>query len=275
LSADPTATNRLRIVEIQEVIVESPIVKTFFFHDKLCGKAKPGQFVMTWVPGVDEVPMSLSTIRPSGLSSITVAEVGEATKALHQRKPGDPLGIRGPYGNGFTLTSGNVVIVGGGTGLTPLLPLVEKLVGFSAKVTFLLGAKTKDELLFLERIETSLSKSNLKVFTTTEDGSYGLKGLVTVLAEQILEKERFHMIYACGPEQMMHKVFLLAKRHNTPVQVSLERIMHCAIGLCGGCMIGKFRACKDGPVFSTEQLREIKNEFGRFKRDFSGRKTGL
>jgi len=275
LSAYPTATNRLRIVEIQEVIVESPTAKTFVFHDKLCGRAKPGQFVMTWIPGVDEVPMSLSTIRPSGLSSITVAEVGEATKALHQRKPGDVLGIRGPYGNGFTLTSGNVMIVGGGTGLTPLLPLAEKLLGLPAKITFLLGAKTKDELLFLERIEASLSKNNLKVFATTEDGSYGLKGLVTDLAEQILEKERFRMIYACGPEQMMHKVFLLAERHHTPLQVSLERIMHCAIGLCGGCMIGQFRACKDGPVLSTEQLREVKNEFGSFKRGFDGRKTGL
>lgn len=257
------------------MIVESSIVKTFVFHDKLCGIAKPGQFVMTWVPGVDEVPMSLSTIHPSGLSSITVAEVGEATKALHKRKAGDALGIRGPYGNGFTLTSGNLMIVGGGTGLNPLLPLAAKLVELHAKITFLLGAKTKGELLFLGRIETNLSKNNLKVFATTEDGSYGLKGLVTDLAEQILEKETFNMIYACGPEQMMHKVFLLAERHHTPLQVSLERIMHCTIGLCGSCMIGKFRACRDGPVFSTEQLREVKSEFGHFKRGFDGRKTGL
>jgi len=273
--AYPTAINRPRIVKIQEVKRESPTIRTFTFHDRLCGKAKPGQFVMVWIPGVDEVPMSLSTIRPNGLSSISVANVGEATKALHQRKPGDALGIRGPYGNGFTLTSGKVMIVGGGTGLAPLVPLAEKLVDLPTKISFLLGAKTRDELLFLDRIETTLSRADARVIATAEDGSYGLQGVVTDPAEQILAKERFDMIYACGPEQMMHKMFLTAERYNTPLQASLERLMHCAMGLCGSCVIGKFRVCRDGPVFPTEQLREVKSEFGRFKRSFDGRKTGL
>jgi len=273
--AYPTATNRLRIVKIREVKRESPTVRTFSFHDRLCGKAKPGQFVMVWIPGVDEVPMSLSTIRPNGLSSITVANVGEATKTLHQRKPGDALGIRGPYGNGFTPTSGKVMIVGGGTGLTSLVPLAEKLVSLPTKIAFLLGAKTRDELLFLDRIEMTLLKADARVIATTEDGSYGLQGVVIDPAEQILPKERFDMIYACGPEQMMHKIFLTAERYNTPLQASLERLMHCAIGLCGSCVIGKFRVCRDGPVFSSEQLREVKSEFGRFKMGFDGKRVSL
>ncbi|MDH5635245.1 MAG: dihydroorotate dehydrogenase electron transfer subunit, partial [Candidatus Bathyarchaeota archaeon] len=147
-----SAVNRLRIVKIQEIKTESPTVKTFTFQDKLCGKAEPGQFVMVWIPGIDEIPISLSTITPNGLASITVAQVGEATKALHQGKRGEVLGIRGPYGKGFTLTSGNIMIAGGGTGLVPLMPLTEKLVKPATKLTFLLGAKTKDELLFLDRI---------------------------------------------------------------------------------------------------------------------------
>ena len=272
VSAYLNAVNRLRIVKIQEVKVESPTVKTFIFQDKLCAKAEPGQFIMVWIPGVDEIPFSLSTITPNGLTSITVAQVGEATKALHQRKRGDVIGIRGPYGKGFTLTEGNVMIAGVGTGLVPLMPLTEKLVKLSTKLTFLLGAKTKDELLFLDRTNKTLSKVNSEIVATTEDGSYGLKGVVTDQTEQKLAKKKFDMIYACGPEKMMHKMFSLAEQYHTPLQASLERIMHCAIGLCGSCVIGKFRVCRDGPVLTSEQLRTVKEEFGKFKRDFRGRK---
>jgi len=230
---------------------------------------------MVWIPGVDEIPFSLSTITPNGFTSITVAEVGEATRALHQMKRGDVLGIRGPYGKGFTLASGSIMIAGGGTGLAPLMPLTEKLVKLSTKLTFLLGAKTENELLFLNRINQTLSKGNAEIIATTEDGSYGLKGVVTDQAEQKLAEERFDIIYACGPEQMIHKMFLLAERHHIRFQASLERIMRCAIGLCGSCVIGKLRVCKDGPVLTSEQLRTIKEEFGKFKRDFQGRKIAV
>jgi len=269
------AVNRLRIVKILEVRVESPTVKTFTFQDKICGKAEPGQFAMVWIPGVDEIPTSLSTITPNGFTSTTVAEVGEATKVLHQRKRGDVLGIRGPYGNGFTLASGNIMMVGGGTGLAPLMPLTEKLVKLVTKLTFLLGAKTRNELLFLNRINQTLSTVNSEMVATTEDGSHGLKGVVTDQAEKKLAKEKFDMIYACGPEQMMHKMFLLAERYYTPFQASLERIMRCAIGLCGSCVIGKLRVCKDGPVLTSEQLRTVEDEFGKFKRGFQGRKIAV
>ena len=230
---------------------------------------------MVWIPGVDEIPVSLSSITPIGVTSITVAQVGEATKALHQRKRGDVLGIRGPYGKGFTLTEGNIMIVGGGTGLAPLMPLTEKLVKLTTKTTFLLGAKTRDEILFLDRINRILSKVNAEIVATTEDGSYGLDGIVTDQAEQRLAKERFNMIYACGPEQMMFKMFLLAERYHMPFQASLERIMRCAIGLCGSCVIGNFRVCKDGPVLTSEKLRTINVEFGKFKRSFQGRKIAI
>ena len=275
MSVYPTATNRPRAVKIQEVKEDSLTVKTFTFQDRLCGKAEPGQFVMVWIPGVDEIPVSLSTITLNGLTSITVAQVGEATKALHQRKRGDTLGIRGPYGKGFTLTEGNTMIVGGGTGLAPLMPLTEKLVKLTTKTTFLLGAKTKDEILFLDRINRIFSKVNAEIVATTEDGSYGLNGVVTDQAEQRLAKERFNMIYACGPEQMMFKMFLLAERYHMPFQASLERIMRCAIGLCGSCVIGKLRVCKDGPVLTSEQLRTVNVEFGKFKRSFQGRKIAI
>ena len=200
--------NLVRVVEIREVEKESPTVKTFTFQDRLCGKAKPGQFLMVWIPGVDEVPMSLSAIRRDGCSAITVAEIGEATKALHKKKTGEKIGVRGPYGNGFTPSEGNVLIVAGGTGIAPLLPLIEILVKSSARITVIFGAGTSNELILLGRLEASLSGFNGKIIATTEDGSYGLRGLATHPMEELLRNERFDMVYTCGAEQMMDKVLL-------------------------------------------------------------------
>lgn len=275
MSVSLTETNRLRITKISETRRESPTVKTFTFQDKLCSKATPGQFTMVWIPGVDEVPMSLSAIGPNGQASITVANVGEATKALHQKRAGETLGIRGPYGNGFTPAHGNIIIVSGGTGLAPLAPLSEELPKLHSRVTLVAGAKTQNELLFLNRISKVASRGDGKVAFATEDGSYGIKGLATEVAEQLLEKERFDMIYTCGPEEMMHKMFTLSEKYKTPIQASLERLMRCAIGICGSCVIGRFRVCKDGPVFSSKQLRAVKEEFGRFMRTGTGKRVPL
>jgi dihydroorotate dehydrogenase electron transfer subunit len=267
--------NRMRTVEIIEEKTENCAVKTFAFVDKLCRTAEPGQFVMVWIPGVDEIPISLSAITSGGLTSITVNEVGEASKALNQKEKGDPIGIRGPFGKGFVPTGGNVMVVGGGTGLGPMMPLVEKLVKIADKITVMSGVKSECNLLFLERIAKLLSDIDSETVFTTEDGSYGIEGLVVDQVEQKLKTEHFDVVYTCGPEQMMYRTFLLAEQHNVPVQASLERIMRCGIGLCGSCAIGKIRVCKDGPVLNSEQLRGIKEEFGKFQLDFTGKKVKL
>jgi len=274
LSVYPIAVNRLRIVDVLEVVRESPSVKTFVFRDRLCGMATPGQFVMIWIPDLDEVPMSLSGIGSDNLCSISVGLVGEATEAIHKLERGDCFGVRGPFGKGFSFERQKVMIVGGGTGLAPLAALTDKLVKVNADVTFLFGAKTREELLFYDRIGR-VPLGEVRVVAATEDGSYGLQGLVTDVAEEMLDRERSDVVYACGPEQMMYKMFLLAERHRVPIEVSLERLMRCAIGLCGSCVIGKYRVCKDGPVFSGEQLRGVKDEFGRFKRDLDGSRISL
>jgi len=265
----------MRIVEIVEAKTENPTVKTFTFADKLCRKAEPGQFVMVWIPGVDEIPMSLSAINPGGFTSITVHGVGEASRALNKKEKGDQIGIRGPFGNGFVPVGGNVMMVGGGTGSAPLLPLTEKLVKVADKITLMCGAKCQGDLLFLDRVDRILSELDSETVFTTEDGSYGIECIVTDQVKQKLKKEKFDMIYTCGPEQMMYSMFLLAEQHNVPLQASLERIMRCAIGLCGSCQIGKLRVCKDGPVLNSEQLRSVKEEFGKFQLDLTGKRIKL
>ena len=264
--------NRMRTVELLETKVENCTTKTITFNDHLCGKATPGQFVMVWIPGVDEIPISLSGINPDGRTSITINGVGDASRTLNRKQKGEIIGIRGPFGNGFVISKGNVMVVGGGTGIGPLMPLTEKLVKTADKLTLMSGVKSQENLLFLERIDNVCSEIESETVFTTEDGTYEIAGFVTDQAETMLTNDKFDMIYTCGPEQMMYKMFLLAEQYGVPLQASLERMMRCAIGLCGSCQIGKLRVCKDGPVLTSEQLRSVKEEFGKTRLDSTGNK---
>lgn len=264
--------NRVRIVDVERVVEEAPTVKTIYFRDAACAGAVPGQFVMVWIPGVDEVPMSLSTIKPNGLASITVARVGEATEALHRLKPGDKIGVRGPFGRGFTITTGRCLVVGGGTGMAPLIPLTERLTKVGADVTLILGARTTGEVILLESAKKALGGRG-RLIVTTEDGSRGVRGLATEPAEELLRRERFDMVYTCGREPMMLRVLEMAVKHGVPMEASLERYIKCGVGVCGSCCIGPYLVCRDGPVFTREQLLEVRGEFGVFRRDEAGRRV--
>lgn len=270
LSVYRIASNQLRTTRIEEVETESPTVKTFTFKDSLCAKAKPGQFLMLWIPGVDEIPLSVLDVERGGLVSVAVKRVGEATSALHSIAAGGVVGVRGPFGNSFSLSKAKLLMVSGGTGTAPLLFLARRLVSRNVEPAFLVGAKTREELLFLDELERLCGKKN--VVATTEDGSCGVRGLCTAPLEELLAKEKPSMVYACGPELMISKAFELAEARGVGFEASLERLMRCAIGLCGSCVIGRYRVCRDGPVFTGEQLREAKDEFGKSKPDFDGRR---
>lgn len=257
--------NILRIVEILDVKIENPLVKTLSFKDEICRLAEPGQFVMVWVPGVDEIPLSISFIRPEGSSSVTVANVGEATKALTGLGVGDLVGVRGPFGSGFKVTGGKALIIGGGTGMAPLMMLITKLVKERVETTVIEGAENSGKLIFLDELKDLSKNCGVKVFFITEDGSYGVKGLATDLAENLLHREKFDVIYTCGPEKMIRKVYEIAREHSIDLQASLERYMRCAVGICGSCTIGKYRVCVDGPVFDMAKLREVEKYLGAFK----------
>jgi len=273
LSAYHITNNQHRTTHILSVKAESPTVKIFTFKDKQCAKAKPGQFAMLWIPGVDEIPLSILDANTNGMISILVKEVGEATKALNNIKVGDVIGVRGPFGNNFKIKANKMLMVGGGTGIAPLLFLTKKAIAKNAKPVFVVGAKTKKELFLIKELEETCKKEN--VIATTEDGSYGIKGLATTPLETLLKKEKFEIIYTCGPEKMMRRVLDLAEKYDIALEASLERLMRCAIGLCGSCAIGKYRVCRDGPVFNAKQLRTVKDEFGFSQRDFTGKMVPL
>jgi len=258
-----------KIVEVREIVEEAYGVKSIFFSRRDVENPKAGQFFMIWIPGVDEIPMSVSFIGENELG-ITVKKVGEATAALHSLSIGDKIGIRGPFGNGFTLSNGNVLVVGGGIGIAPLYPLIKDLLNTADSITVILAARTKKMLIFLDKISKILRNECDSLMVVTDDGSAGLKGLASDIAAKLIEKRDYDHVYMCGPEIMMRKIFDKAEEKGVEVQACLERYMKCGIGLCGSCCIGEYLVCKDGPVFNSEILRRLKDEFGVFKRDASG-----
>ncbi|MGO8805791.1 MAG: dihydroorotate dehydrogenase electron transfer subunit [Candidatus Bathyarchaeia archaeon] len=267
MSTSLIAANTIRTSEIVQVRTESPSVKTFTIYDRLCSKAKPGQFLMLWIPGIDEIPLSVMEVG-NGLVSVSVKQIGDATKHLHNMEAGATVGVRGPFGNSFTESRGRVLLVGGGTGTAPLLFLAKQLAAKTERLSFVEGAKTKDELLFIRELGGVCNEKS--IITTTEDGTYGLQCMVTEPLAKLLDREKFEMIYTCGPEVMVKKIFDLTEQRKLPLEASLERLMRCGIGLCGSCVIGKYRVCRDGPVFTAAQLREVKEELGISRLGFDG-----
>ena len=256
------------IIQITE---ESPSVRTFFFDFEF-ENIEPGQFVMVWIRGIDEVPMGLSR-----KNSITVQKVGEATSKLFELKEGDSFGLRGPFGKGFSLPlqDEKVLIIAGGVGAAPLSPYAEAAHAMGSEVHTVLGARTADDLLFEERFAEAG-----KVHISTDDGSKGAKGFVTDVLKG-LDLSEYDKIAVCGPEIMMSSVFrLLEKKPEEKsllekAEFSLHRYFKCGIGVCGACCIDKsgLRVCKEGPVFSGRQLQD--SEIGKYSRDASGRRVKI
>ena len=264
---------------ITQIIRETPTIITLRTDIEL--DAAPGQFVMVWVRGLDEIPMALS--HPG---SITVQRVGEATEALSRLDVGDSVGIRGPFGNGFEVKgerrgdgNGNgeengdgkvnkIMIIAGGVGGAPLLPLAQQARSGGLDVTTLIGARTADELLFEEHFSKCGALS-----IATDDGSKGHHGFITGAMDQF-NLAGFDQFYICGPELMMKSVLdiLQAAGLEAMAQLSLHRYFKCGIGVCGACTIDPsgLRVCRDGPVLSGDLL--IKSELGKYHRDATGKK---
>ena len=244
---------------IQNVISEATEVRTFRLDRDL--DPAPGQYVMVWIRGVDEVPMSFS-----GPDTITVQSVGEATQALFQFGKGDSLGLRGPLGNGFILRGEKILLIGGGVGTAPLAFLGEQARSQGLEVASLLGFRSKDDLIFESRFE-ALGDT----YITTDDGSAGIHGRV---AEGLkgLNLLEYDQIYICGPEMMMWDIISRTREHAGKTQACINRYFKCAAGICGSCCLdpGGVRVCVEGPVIMADRLLE--SEFGRYRRGPSGGK---
>jgi dihydroorotate dehydrogenase electron transfer subunit len=252
---------------IKKIRRESPKAVSLIIGGKINFKA--GQFIMLWVPGLDEKPFAVS-YQDKNSFGVIIEQKGAFTKKIANLKPGTKIGIRGPYGNGFKIKN-NSIVVAGGLGMAPSFPLI----GHIKNSIIIQGAKSKDYLLYLKdkNLLSIVEKNKNKIVYCTDDGSFGVHGFTTDILKEMINK-KIKAVYTCGPEIMMKKVFDICEKNNVECQASLERFMFCGMGVCGSCVCGKMLVCKDGPVFSSEQLREMK-DFGKYAKLKSGKKVNL
>jgi 2-polyprenylphenol hydroxylase and related flavodoxin oxidoreductases len=219
----------------------------------------PGQFVEVRVDGSDTTflrrPISINYVnKEQNELWLMVAMIGDGTRRLGELKAGDTVNCVLPLGNGFTMPQSQeerVLLVGGGVGVAPLLYMGAEMRQAGIEPTFLLGARTKEDLL-----EIDLFKQYGRVLVTTEDGSEGEKGFVT--NHSVLQKEHFDRIATCGPKPMMVAVARYAHQADIDCEASLENMMACGLGACLCCVEktiqGNLCVCKEGPVFNVKQL---------------------
>lgn len=259
--------NRRRIVGIARRVDECIDTVSLYIPDRLASNSTPGQFLMVWIPGVDEIPLSVSYVDDT-MVGVTVRGIGEATRRLCSLQPGDMIGVRGPLGRGFTVRRGRSLVVGGGIGVAPLRYLVYRLLDVGADVCVVFGFRDKPHTIFVDEMERLSLEKLIEFHVATEDGSYGLKATAYDIASSIIH-EGVDMVYVCGPEALIRRVLLLCVEEDIPMEASIEGYMKCGIGICGSCVRGVYLVCRDGPVFDRDKLVEI-GEIGLRRRGASG-----
>jgi len=247
----------LKVTSVQQVHQRYVLIK--LTDEKLLPPMLPGQFVEVRVEGSPSTflrrPISINFVDVAANELwLLVAAVGEGTRRLACLRAGDKVNVLFPLGHGFSLPQSvteRLLLVGGGVGVAPLLYLGAEMQRLGVEPTFLLGARTKADLLMLDYF-----KRYGRVFITTEDGSEGEKGFVT--NHSLLKQEQFTRIATCGPTPMMKAVAAYARQVGCDCEVSLENLMACGLGACLCCVEktteGNVCVCKDGPVFNIQKL---------------------
>lgn len=257
---------------IKKITTETAHVKTFVFDHSV--GAKPGQFVNLWIPRMDEKPFSVAYDDGKELW-VTFFAVGKFTEHLQTFKVGDLVGIRGPYGSTYDFEDGDhLILVAGGYGAAPMFFVAKEALKRGCKVDFIVGARSKEHLLFLEHVESLKAQGEINLHVATDDGSKGFKGYNVSLLKKIIEEEgKPDKVFACGPEVMLKALSDYCFEKKISAQLSLERYMKCSFGVCGHCAMDPLGllVCKDGPVFGNDVCQKL-SEFGEYERDLNGKK---
>lgn len=231
----------------------------------------PGQFNMVYVPGVGEVAISISSDPDEEDLEHTIRIVGRTTRVIDALGPGDVLGLRGPYGNGWPLHEArfkDVLVVTGGLGCAPVTGAIEYMFRRRASyghITILHGVKKPADLVHRSRFEVWRRAPDTTVLLTADQPDRAWRdrsGVVTELFDEAPIEPGRTVVLMCGPEVMMHYGIKNLRARGVPedrIFLSLERNMHCAVGLCGHCQLGPEFVCKDGPIFP---LRRVRRFFG-------------
>lgn len=264
-----------RVARIAQSRDETPDTKTFdlVFRDPADQRQfrfLPGQFLELSLFGFGEAPFCFasSPTRPE-LIQVTVRRTGQLTDALHTLGPGEEVGLRGPCGNGFDLHAAegrDLLFVGGGIGLPPLRGLICNVLDERkrfGRVTILYGAKTPTDLVYKDELREWAARGDVELLVTVDradDGWDGNVGMVPTLFEKTELRPATTLAYVCGPPVMIKFVIqdLLMRGFGEGAVIStLERMMQCGVGKCNHCAIGHRYVCRDGPVFTYRQIKEL------------------
>ncbi|KPK97791.1 MAG: oxidoreductase [Omnitrophica WOR_2 bacterium SM23_72] len=255
---------------LEDVIEESPTIKTFVLRPKVPFSFRTGEFIELTVPGLGEAPFTPSSDpQVKEKIDVTIMSVGTVTSKLHTMGKGEVLGLRGPYGKGYPLQEfkgKDVLIVGGGVGLAPLRSLLFALfaeIEDYNKVVLRYGARTSTDIIYKSSLPEWAKMKKVNVVTTVDVGDpkwKGHVGLVTTILKDLPVSLKRAVSVVCGPPIMMKFVTLkLLEIGFKPqdIYLSMEKNMSCGLGKCGHCRLGKFYVCKDGPVFTYEELKYL------------------
>ena len=256
---------------IERITAETPDIKTYTIRPDEPIPFKAGQFVELAVPGIGEAPFTPSSSpRISDHMEITIMRTGRVTDWLDTMKVGDEVGLRGPMGRAYPIEDFHgreILIVGGGCGVGPLrsllLALVEDLDSY-ARIIVRYGARTPDSIVFRDAQMHGWNQGGaLDVMLTVDEGNPGWDGhvgmITSIMTEDYLDCHAIDGIAVmCGPPVMMKygTETLLARGYRPEnIYLSLERNMSCGVGQCGHCRLGRYYVCKDGPVFSYDEIQ--------------------
>lgn len=228
---------------------------------QIAAEAVPGQFVNVQVSRrtapLLRRPLGVAGVdREHGVITLIYRIIGEATKILADVCSGDVISLVGPLGHGFDRSAKHPLLIGGGTGLAPLLYLAETMAAEGIKPDVIMGGRTADDLFWKDMYLDLVERMGL----TTDDGSLGTKGTVMAELPLVLQRIHYDCVYVCGPAPMMKAVSAAVLEKGIKCQVSLEKYMACGLGACLSCScqgIGKrIKVCQDGPVFWAEEVAE-------------------
>ena len=256
--------------EVIRVTTETPSIRTFAFRPKEPLVFSPGQFMELSVPGVGEAPFTPSSdCAVKDTMEITIVRVGKVTERIHELKPGDTVGLRGPLGKGYPLhkfVGQEIIVIGGGVGLAPLRTLMYSLFNMRSKLKGLVyrgGCRNPEELVYRAELEGWMKKPDLDMKLTVDAGDDSWKGpvgVVTTIMNDISVGFAKAVAVVCGPPVMMKFATFKLQELGVPdsnIYLSMEKNMSCGFGKCGHCRLGDFYCCKDGPVFTYDQIREF------------------
>lgn len=258
--------------KLTRVIEESPVIKTFVLQPEKEFAFKTGQFIEVSVDGIGEAPFTPSSSPlVSDMLEVTVMRTGYMTGYMHDMKPGDDMGIRGPFGRGYPVElfhDKEVLILGGGCGFAPIRSLLYNLTAISdklRKVTLCYGSRTPEDCIYKPYIEELRKTPKFEVLRSVDraDGDWSERvGVVTILLDDVKPDIRNSVAVVCGPPVMMKYGTLKLLEMGYPdhdIYLSMEKNMSCGLGKCGHCMMGEYFVCKDGPVFPYAEIRNQPN----------------